>query len=520
MLRPQPILMVAALLLGAALGAVAMLFVRADTSAGTGQGEERRILYWVAPMDPNFRRNEPGRSPMGMELVPVYEGEEPEGSSSFVEIDPRVVNNIGVRTARAQRAEFALTFAAVGYVQPIDENTSVVDVRAPGWIESLRVAAVGDQVALGDALFSIYAPEIATAQSEYLQALRSGRQAMIDASASRLRALGLTQGQIDALAQRGRATLQTSQFSPRSGIVTEMSVREGAYVQPGDQIMTIADLSDIWVRVDVFEDRIANISAGDTVRISTDAQPGRIWTGAVEYIYPTVDPVSRTISVRVRLENADFSLRPGMFVSARIDASPRTGVLTVPREAIIRSGQSDRVIISVGEGRFRPVRIVTGAEANDRVEILSGLEDGENVVVSGQFLIDSEASLQGVMLRMAPPGETAGPAAPSDLPPSPPIAEGTGIVDSLMPGHGMIDISHDPIEALGWPAMSMSFRTLDAVSLDNIAAGDRVRFSLTQSDGNWRISVIEAADAHQVDHESSGQETAETDRPSGDGDGQ
>jgi membrane fusion protein, copper/silver efflux system len=490
---------------------------------GASAGSEPRILYWVAPMDPNFRSDSPGRSPMGMELIPVYEGDEGPDDGSYVEINPAVINNIGVRTARVHRQSFSQTVHAVGYVRLVDDLTSVVDVRSEGWIENLPVAAIGDQVEAGDLLFSIYAPDIATAQSEYLQAVRTGRQALIDASASRLMALGMSRGQIQTLARRSSPATQTSILSPRSGIVTELAIREGAFVRPGNHIMTIADLSDIWVIVDVFEDRIAQIEPGQSVRITTGAQRGREWVGSVEYIYPTVDPQSRTVPVRIRLNNQDMSLRPDTYVNAVIEAEPRDNVLMVPREAVIRTGQSERVIIHDGEGRFQPARIVTGAESDGMVEILSGIGEGELVVVSSQFLIDSEASLQGVMLRMSPPGEIAGSGHQTDpsLPDAP--AQGIGVVDSLMAGHGMIDITHEPIEALDWPAMSMSFLTLEDVSLDAISVGDRVRFALQQDNDDWRISAIEPLEDEAMEHnghQMPADEPLETDPHAGHGDHQ
>lgn len=493
------------------------------SQGGAPAGSDPRILYWVAPMDPNFRRDAPGLSPMGMELVPVYEGEEGSDDGNYVEINPAVINNIGVRTARVHRQSFSQTVNAVGYVRLVDDLTSVVDVRAEGWIEDLPVAAVGDQVEAGELLFSIYAPDIAIAQSEYLQAIRTGRQVLIDASAARLAALGMSRGQIQALARRSSPAAQTGMISPRSGIVTELTVRVGAFVRPGNHIMTIADLSEVWVIVDVFEDRIARIEPGQTVRITTGAQRGREWIGAVEYIYPTVDPQSRTVPVRIRLDNDDLSLRPDTYVNAVIEAEPRASVLMVPREAVIRTGQSERVIIHDGEGRFQPARIVTGAESDGMVEILSGVGEGELVVVSSQFLIDSEASLQGVMLRMSPPGEITGSGHQADPSERDEPVDGVGVVDSLMAAHGMIDITHEPIAALDWPAMSMSFLTLDGVSLNAISVGDRVRFSLQQDDGNWRISAIETLEDDAMDHsghQMPAEEAGDADPPAGHGDHQ
>ncbi len=378
---------------------------------GASTSSEPRILYWVAPMDPNFRSDSPGRSPMGMELIPVYEGEEGSDDGNYVEINPSVINNIGVRTARVHRQSFSQTVNAVGYVRLVDDLTSVVDVRSEGWIENLPVAAIGDQVEAGSLLFSIYAPDIATAQSEYLQAVRTGRQALIDASASRLHCAGH-----DARTNPGAGTPRQSCNPDQYSIATlrgchRIAVREGAFVQPGNTIMTLADLSEVWVIVDVFEDRIAQIEPGQSVRITTSAQRGREWKARSNIsIRPSIRQ-SRTLPVRITSKNVDVSLRPDTYVNAVIEAEPRTGVLMVPREAVIRTGQSERVIIHDGEGRFQPARIVTGAESGGMVEILSGIGEGELVVVSSQFLIEpsrTSEDLQGVMVRMdSPPGEIA-----------------------------------------------------------------------------------------------------------------
>jgi len=476
------------LLAGIALGALGMSLVGGSDIAATS--DEREILYWVAPMDPNFRQDEPGRSPMGMDLIPVYAGSEPTDDSTIT-ISSAVENNIGVRTANVTRGRFAEDLATVGYVRPIDDLASVVDVRAQGWIEDLRIAAVGDVVEAGDLLFRMYSPEIVTAQSEFLQAVNVSRPGLVAAAGSRLRALGVNQAQIDSIAQRGTPQRLVDVYAPRTGVVLEMNVREGAHAHPSMVVMTIADLREVWVVADLFEDEAAAIEPGQSVRLQSRAQPGRMWHGQVEYLYPTVDPRSRSIPVRMRFANSDGALRPEAYVNVRIEASPRENVLSVPFEAVIRTGQSERVVLALGDGRYRLAQVRTGAEAGGRVEVLTGLSEGERVVVSSQFLIDSEASLQGVALRMA--GADA-PAAP------PEIVQGAGVVDGVMASHGMIDLTHDPIPELGWPVMSMSFFTLDAVSLDGLSEGDEVSFTLRQNDeGQWRLASIARSDAAQPD---------------------
>lgn len=480
-MNPRTLILGAVLLIAGILIGVLGGRLLGGGEAGSGSGEPE-ILYWVAPMDPNFRRDGPGKSPMGMDLVPVYAGDEPADTSS-VTISPSVENNIGVRTAVAERSRFAEDLNTVGYVRPVDDLTSVVDVRAQGWIEDLRVAAVGDVVEAGDLLFRMYSPEIVTAQTEFLQATRVGRPGLVSAARSRLRALGVGNAQIDAIARRGQTQRLIDVYAPRPGVVLEMNVREGAHAHPSMVVMTIADLREVWVIADLFEDDAGVIAAGQAVHMLSRAQPGRMWHGRVEYVYPTVDPTSRSIPVRMRFDNADGALRPEAFVNVRIEVDPREDVLSVPAEAVIRTGQSERVILALGDGRYQPARVATGPEAGGRVEILSGLAAGERVVVSSQFLIDSEASLQGATLRMSPAEEEA---------PPPEVVFGTGVVDAVMASHGMIDLTHEPIPALDWPVMSMSFFLIDdTVSIDGLAVGDVVDFSLRQNaDGQWRIATI------------------------------
>lgn len=495
-------LMIAALslLAGAAAGMAGMaLFAGDDASGGTA---EREVLYWVAPMDSSYRRDEPGKSPMGMDLVPVYAGEEPAGAGAdIVRIDPAVENNIGVRTALVRREDFHRHIATVGYVRPVDALTSAVDVRSEGWVEDLRVSTMGDAVDAGALLFRMYSPELVAAQSEYLQARRIGRSALVEAARARLRALGMTAGQIEAVGRAGQPARLVDVHAARSGIVIDLSVREGQHVHPSATLMTIADLSSVWVVADVFEDEAQAVVAGLAVEMRSPAYPGRVWNGTVEYVYPTVDPQSRSVPVRMRFDNPQGDLRPGSFVNVVIKAEPRSGVLTVPRDAVIRTGRSDRVILAEGDGRYRPARVVPGILSEDRIEILEGLAEGERVVVSSQFLIDSEASLQGAMLRMSPPGpvQAEAEAAPREV-------DGTGRVISIMAGHGMIDLDHAPIPEIGWPAMSMPFRTIDGVDLSGLAVGDNVTFILRETEGgNWLISDIETAgavnghDMHRMD---------------------
>ncbi len=369
---------------------------------------EREILYWVAPMDPNYRSDEPGKSPMGMDLVPVYADGPGSGDdeSPGLRIDPVVVNNIGVKTTPVQRGNLHRHIETVGYVVPDADLVSHVHVRAEGWIERLYAQTEGDAVAAGETLFEIYSPALASAQDEYLQALRAGAAGLIDAAARRLAALGMAPGQIEALRRAGRPRELFAVRAPRDGYLMELNVREGMYVQPGTTIMSLADLSQIWVDVDVFEQQIDWVRAGQVATMRLPFAPERVWQGRVDYVYPTIRPETRSARIRLTFDNPDLALKPNMYADVAIEAEPRSDVLTVPSQAVIRTGGQPRVILALPDGRFRPAQVETGVESEGAVEIRRGLAQGERVVVSSQFLIDSEASLEASLLRMLdePPG--------------------------------------------------------------------------------------------------------------------
>ncbi len=478
----------AALLAGGALLGATAVFILAPTGDGPVGAGEPEILYWVAPMDPSYRRDEPGKSPMGMDLVPVYAGEEPgDAEEGIVRIDPTVANNIGVRTAGVEQGILSRRVETVGYVRPVEELTRVVDVRAEGWIERLPVAAVGDVVERGDLLFSMYAPAILTAQSEFLQARRLGREALIQSARARLIALGVTRGQIEAVARSGEPSRLVDVGASTDGTVLEIGVRAGQHVQPGGALMTIADLSQVWVVADLFQDQVQAVAPGQEVSMRTPDQPGRVWQGEVEYVYPTVDPDNRSVPVRMRFENPERTLRPNAYVNVTIEAAPRRNVIHIPREALIRTSQSDRVILALGEGRYRPARVVPGMESGGRVEIIEGLAPGERVVVSAQFLIDSEANLQGAMMRMTPLEDMREPEESAE----PDAVQGTGIVESVMVDEGMTRLAHDPIPSIGWPEMVMGFEVADRLDLGQLSPGDRVEFEMVETaDGAWMITGI------------------------------
>lgn len=366
--------------------------------SGAAASAEPEVMYWVAPMDPNFRRDEPGKSPMGMELVPVYANEASAGD--LVQIDPVVVQNLGVRTASVERGRLWRRIDTVGYVGFDERHISHVHLRTDGWIDKLLVKSDGERVEKGDVLMEVYSRELVNAQEEFAQALRGNNANLKRASRDRLRSLGMSEEQIAAVAKSRKADQLVRIHARQSGVVQNLMMREGMYVKPATEIMTLADLSSVWLLVDVFERQADWVKVGMPAEVELPYQPGKVWEGEVEFVYPSIDPKTRTLRVRLRFDNPKEELKPNMYAKVRIYAGPKEDVVSIPREALIRTGKSQRVVLDMGEGKFSSREVVAGMESGDWVEIVSGLEEGARVVTSGQFLIDSEASLKASFSRM------------------------------------------------------------------------------------------------------------------------
>ena len=370
----------------------------------TAQGEvqaERQILYWVAPMDPNYRRDEPGKSPMGMDLVPVY-ADEVDAQPGVVAIDATMVNNLGVRTSTAVRGSLSRRIETVGYIGYDEDTLQHVHTRVDGWIEKLATTATGDPVEKGQLLFELYSPTLVNAQEEYLAALRSKNSVLRDASRDRLIALGVTSGEVEQLEKERKVRQRVRVYAENDGVIAELGVREGIYVTPSTDIMSVAQLDKVWVLAEVFERQAAWVRAGQQATVELDYLPGETLTGVVDYVYPELDPVTRTLKVRLRFDNETGMLRPNMFARVLIQGDAISNIVHVPREAVIRGGTGSRVVIALGDGRFRSQPVLVGIESGDRVAIRRGLKAGEQVVTSAQFLLDSESNIESALKRMEP----------------------------------------------------------------------------------------------------------------------
>ncbi len=452
--------------------------------------EDKEVLYWVAPMDPNYHSDEPGKSPMGMDLVPVYA--DADNEVGIVKINPDMVQNLGVRTAKVERGKLWRLIEAVGYVAFDERKLSHVHLRTDGWIEKLNVKSNGEPVKKGDVLFELYSREVVNAQEEYIQSLRSKNDYLRRASRERLEALGMSKQQIREVAKKRRAFQQVRILASQDGIIHNLNVREGMYVKPNMEVMTLADLSSVWLLVDVFERQSDWVATGQPAEVRLGYLPGQVWEGNVEFVYPTIDPKTRTLQTRLRFNNPDEVLKPNMYADVRIYAGPKLDVLSIPREALIKSGGAQQhVILSLGEGRFRAVPVLAGMESDGRVEIIEGLNEGEKVVTSAQFLIDSEASLKASFSRMGSDDVESDDVEKESKATKDETFMGMGVVNDIFAEERRVNISHQPIEALDWPEMTMDFKLNDNASLDGIAPGAKVHFMLVKDDqGNYFIDSI------------------------------
>jgi RND family efflux transporter MFP subunit len=375
-------------------------------------GDEKEVLYWVAPMDPSYRRDEPGKSPMGMDLVPVY-AEDVAAKPGTITIDPVVVHNLGVETTKAQRATLSRTFRTIGEVAYDERSVSHIHTRVNGWVERLYLDAPGDRVSRGDPILRIYSPELVTTQEEFLLALRRQKRfrgtraaqavelaEMVRQARERLRFFGISEREIDQIAETGEYQPTILLRAPHSGVVTELGVREGMRVTPQKNLYTVADLATVWVVAHIYAGQAEWVEPGNPVTLSLPFHPGREWQGRVDYVYPYMEPQTRTVKARLVFGNKDGLLKPNMFATAMIHADPKEDVLTVPEEAVIRTGKRSVVVIALGEGHFRPVEVHTGIETGGQVEITKGLAEGQRVVTNSQFLIDAESDLQAGLQRM------------------------------------------------------------------------------------------------------------------------
>ena len=473
--------------------------IKSVAPAGVVQDNSGKVVkYWYDPMVPAQKFDKPGKSPfMDMQLEPKYA--EADGDDAGVVISSQTQHNLGIRLAKVEIRKFGSSLTAVGRIEPDERKLYVVQTRIPGFVERLLVRAMGDQVRKGQKVAEMYAPELLAAQQEYLalnvyeRDTASKETAFIglaQAARSRLKLLGMTEGEIAAITRSGKSSPRFGIYAPATGVLTELNVREGGQLMPGTSLMQITDLSNVWLIADIPERDALKLKLGNSAEVRLQGLVDPI-EGKVSYIYPSLDATTRSLQVRIELINTGGKLRPGMYATANL-SSESYDALSVPNEAVIATGTRKVVIVKL-KNSFYPVDVTTGQEKDSATEIMQGLSEGDEVVASGQFLIDSEASLSGVLSRLSQQDKkdaamsTAGMSEPAidELSTTKELEKisdkmpvGYGKVMEVDLKSGKITLEHDPIPELGWPSMTMGFNVKDIKSLNKLNVGDSVKFEL------------------------------------------
>lgn len=468
----------------------------APTASHIDPATGRRVLYWHDPMVPAQKFDKPGKSPfMDMQLVPVYAGE--RGEDAGVLISPRMQQSLGIRTAVVAAGAASTPVEAVGRVAYDERDVALVQARSSGFVEKLYVKSPLDPVSKGQSLADLYVPDWVAAQEEFLSARRladTRLDGLVDGARQRMRLAGMTESQIRLVETTGKVHARLTVEAPRDGVVSELGAREGMTVPAGATLFRINGLSRAWVIADVPENLASRVRPGDAVQARTPSLPEVVFEGRVSMILPEVDTSTRTVKARIELSNPGRRLTPGLFVTLQFVSASSRNVALVPSEAIIRTGTRTVVIMMREDGSFAPVDVETGLESDGRTQIRQGLNEGQKVVVSGQFLIDSEASLRGATMRM---GDDS---VPGDGAAEIPRHRGEGTVERI--GKDEITLSHGPIPSLQWGAMTMAFRLPSEAAAKGLAPGDAVVFEFREGKpGTFDIVSIARAPAPSGGHE-------------------
>lgn len=461
---------------------VAGFWLGSRQSPEASSAEGRAILYWYDPMVPDQHFDKPGMSPfMDMELVPRYAGE--TETTYAVTINPGVVQNLGVRLATVERGEASQSIRASGTLTYNGREVAIVQAKQDGFVERSRNRAVGDVVQAGDPLVDLRVPAWTAALAEYVALRGNSDTALATAARRRLGMLGVPADAVTTAETSGSAPAVFTVRAPAAGVLVTLDARQGMSLTSGSSIASISGLSPVWLVVSVPQGAIGGLAPGATATARFPAFPGEEVRGRIEAILPGANLANRTVEVRIALDNPDGRLRPGMTGDVTFsDASARLA-LSVPSEAVIRTGQRNVVILARDDGGFEPAEVALGAAIGDRLEIVSGLSEGQRVVASGQFLIDSEANLTGVLERLRDGKAQATPA----------IYESTGRVTAV--DTNGVTIAHAPVAALSWPNMTMTFGWGDLPH--NVAVGDTVAFSFRKGGAGYVLSAISKTGAPQ-----------------------
>ncbi len=447
--------------------------------------KQKTIRYWVAPMNPHYRRDKPGKSPMGMDLVPVY-ADDQNSDDSVIKISPSVVNNLGVKTTPVKKMDLSRIISTVGYVTADENMIEHIHAYTDGWVKVLNVKTTGEPVKKGQLLLELYSPTLNNAQDEFVLALKSRRKSLINAGEKKLLTLGMAKSEINKLRQTKRAIDRVKIYATEDGIVSKLNIRTGKYIKPTTDLMTIKDLSHIWMIAEVFERQASWVKEGQTAIATLTYLPGKTWQGRLDYVYPELDPTTHTLRVRLTFPNPDLTLKPKMYANIKILSDTKKNALAIPRAALIRFAEGDRVILALGEGRFKTQAVKVGIESGDYFQILSGLNQHDVVVTSAQFLIDSESSLKAGLDRISPPMDEQH------------EYVGMGKIKRVDLSKRMIVLDHQAIPALNMPAMIMDLDVDKSVALSTLKAGEHIHFVIIKAPHNtYRVTKIQVIRARK-----------------------
>ncbi len=464
-------------------------------------GKKRKVLYWVAPMNPNYKRDKPGKSPMGMDLVPVYENSDVEESSendSSIKISSAVINNLGVVTEEVIGERLERHIETIGHVQADEDKIISVNTYTDGWVRNLRINAVGETVKKGQILFDLYSPTLIQAEQEYILALEHQKSSLIESGEKKLITLGLTKEQIGLLKKTRKAEQNSHIFAKASGVVSKLNIREGMFVKPNIPLLLIEDLNFVWVHVSIYEKEANWVKKGQIAVATFPAIPGVQWQGEVVYVYPTLDKLTHTISARLKFPNPDLLLKPNMYAAISIYIPNNQASLTVPRSSIIPKGAERYVILSLGNGRFKSQKVTLGNESGKKVSVLSGLNEGDLVVTSGQFLIDSESNLNASFNRLSPKStktpmlhkhNVTHKKTHKDL-----FQKGKILSINHREHRIVITLGHEAIPSLKMPKMVMEVHVKQDVDLTPYKVGDEIYFLMKRaSDNQYEVTKIKSS---------------------------
>ena len=457
----------------------------------------KKLLYYRNPMGLPDTSPVPKKDPMGMDYIPVYEGEDDAAGESGLKIGAEKIQKMGVKAEPARLQVLDKSVRASGRVEIDESRTYTVTAKFEGYIERLHVNTTGQPVGRGQPLFEVYSPELVSAQREYAIAAQgvgklneaggeaqSAMKQLADSSLQRLRNWDISDEQIKALAQSGNAKRTLTFRAPVAGIVTEKKAVQGMRFMPGEVLYQIADTSSVWVQADVFEQDIAAVNVGQKAKIRINAYPGEVFEGRIAYVYPTLKAETRTVPVRIELANPKGRLKPAMFAEVEIPVADAASVVTVPNSAVIDSGSKQVVIVRLAEGRFEPRAVKLGARGGEFVQVLEGVKEGEMVVSSANFLIDAESNLKAALGGMQ---KADTPAAKSAVVGH----KGVGVLNAIDAAAGTVTISHEPVASLKWPAMKMDFVLTNPSLVQGIKPGTAVAFEFVErGPGEWVVTSV------------------------------